>query len=44
MAYRDSTLKREHHKQWRTSKLIDKSCRNHLEISYDKSLFIYRKR
>ena len=29
MAYRDSTLKREHRKQWRTSKLIDKSCRNH---------------
>ena len=28
MAYRDSTLKREHRKQWRTSKLIDKSCRN----------------
>ena len=29
MAYRDSTLKREHRKQCRTSKLIDKRCRNH---------------
>lgn len=29
MAYNEKTLSREHRRQWRGSKLIDKSCRNH---------------
>lgn len=29
MAYNEKTLEREHRRQWRGSKLIDKSCRNH---------------
>ena len=29
MAYNEMTLKREHRRQWRGSKLYDKSCRNH---------------
>ena len=29
MAYNEKTLSREHRRQWRGSKLIDKSCINH---------------
>jgi hypothetical protein len=29
MAYNEKTLSREHRRQWRGSKLYDKSCRNH---------------
>ena len=29
MAYNEKTLNREHRRQWRGSKLIDKSYRNH---------------
>lgn len=29
MAYNEKTLSREHRRQWRGNKLIDKSCRNH---------------
>ena len=29
MAYNEHSLKKEHRKQWRGSKLIDKSCCNH---------------
>lgn len=29
MAYNEKTLEREHRRQWRGSKLYDKSCRNH---------------
>lgn len=29
MAYNEKTLSREHRRQWRGSKLISKSCRNH---------------
>ena len=29
MAYNAKSLSREHRRQWRGSKLIDKSCRNH---------------
>lgn len=28
MAYNVKTLEREHRRQWRGSKLVDKSCRN----------------
>lgn len=29
MEYNEKTLEREHRRQWRGSKLIDKSCRNY---------------
>ena len=29
MAYNEKTLSREHRRQWRGSKLVSKSCRNH---------------
>ena len=29
MAYNEKTISREHRRQWRGSKLIEKSCRNH---------------
>ena len=29
MAYNEYSLKKEHRKQYRRTKLIDKSCRNH---------------
>ena len=29
MSYNEKTLIREHRRQWRGGKLIDKSCRNH---------------
>ena len=29
MAYNEKTLSREHRRQWRGSKLYDKSCRSH---------------
>ena len=29
MAYNEKTLSREHRRQWRWNKLIDKSCINH---------------
>ena len=29
MAYNEKTLNREHRRQWRGSKLVSKSCRNH---------------
>ena len=34
MAYNEKTIKREHRRQWRGSKLIDKSCRNHGTCSW----------
>lgn len=29
MAYNEKTLEREYRRQWRGSKLVSKSCRNH---------------
>ena len=41
MAYNEKSLKKEHRKQWRTSKLVDKSCRNHGGCEYCRGCLLY---